>query len=370
MRTLSSQDLNDLLNGACILGSGGGGPLTIGAEMIKDILKISNTVQLAEPSEIDGSAQMAVSAYVGSPDASNSADLDFAVGARAFDILADYQKTTLSYVLPGEVGAGNSLAPMTVAVRKGIPVVDAAGARRAIPHFLQCTYASNKIPIEPMVVASATTQVVLSQMPNTLAEPISRGAIQGVFNDITAVAFWSMTGAVMNAAAVPNTTSYAIGLGAALRMALASGDDPVKTVVDYLGGLVLFQGTISDSGSSTKGTVDYGTVTMTNPSGELVTIFNQNENLIAWSNKKDHPLAMGPDLLCYLTTTGQVFSNADFAMLPKNAQVALIGVPSIPAMRSPFIIQQFLKALAVTGYAGNYVPIEKLHPAALAARAC
>ena len=57
-------------------------------------------------------------------------------------------------------------------------------------------------------------------------------------------------------------------------------------------------------------------------------------------------------------------------MLPKNAQVALIGVPSIPAMRSPFIIQQFLKALAVTGYAGNYVPIEKLHPAALAARAC
>jgi DUF917 family protein len=360
MRALSTQDLNDLLNGACILGSGGGGPLTIGAAMVKDIETFQTPVQLADVTDVPATAQMAVSAYVGSPDAAASGNLNLDVGARAWDILAGFQNTAFSYVLPGEVGAGNSLAPMTVAVRKQIPVVDAAGARRAIPHFLQCTYAGNHIPISPMAIAGPKQQVVLSQMDNSLAEPISRGAIQGVFNDATAVAFWSMTGETMSGAAVAGTTSYAIGLGAALRTALAAGADPVETVLGYLGGMLLFTGTIVSAGSTTQDTLDYGTVTLTDGMGETVTIFNQNENLIAWSNRQAQPLGMGPDLLCYLTTKGQVFSNADFALLPKDAEVALIGVPSIAAMRTPYIIGQFLKALVTTGYAGAYIPIEQL----------
>jgi DUF917 family protein len=93
--------------------------------------------------------------------------------------------------------------------------------------------------------------------------------------------------------------------------------------------------------------------------GSEVTIYNQNENLIAFSNKSYVPLCMGPDLICYLTTKGQVFSNADFKTLPKNARIAVFGVPA-RVMRNPFILNQFAIALAGIGYAGSYIPVEKL----------
>ncbi len=100
--------------------------------------------------------------------------------------------------------------------------------------------------------------------------------------------------------------------------------------------------------------------------GSEVTIYNQNENLIAFSNKSYVPLCMGPDLICYLTTKGQAFSNADLQTLPKNARIAVFGVPA-RVMRNSFILNQFAIALAGIGYAGAYVPVEKLNAEQIAA---
>jgi DUF917 family protein len=365
---LTIQQLNYILDGACIMGSGGGGPYTVGKKVLQYIG--NRTVYLVPTAAVPDNVSMAVSAFVGSPDAAANQALDFSVAATAFEALSTAVGKPFSYVLPGEVGAANSLIPMAVAVDKGIPVIDAAGAPRAIPGFLMVSYAAAGIPAAPMVLADKNNQVTIN-CANAIADPVTRGVISGnVFPEDAGIAFWTMNGKTLNVPgnAVRGTTSQAMAIGQALANAIGSGQDPVLAVMQNMEtpNFVLCTGTIKDSSEATSGGFDFGTVVISADDGSEVTIYNQNENLIAFSNRSYVPLAMGPDLICYLTTKGQVFSNADFKTLPKGAKIAVIGVPA-RVMRSQFILNQFAIALAGIGYAGSYVPIEKLNEERIAA---
>jgi DUF917 family protein len=358
---LTKEQLGYILNGACFLGSGGGGPYAVGQQLLKYIG--TRPVNLVQPSQVPASSSMAVSAFVGSPDAAANQQLNFAVAAEAYQALAKRANATFQCVLPGEVGAGNSLVPMAVAADLKLPVVDGAGACRAIPGLLMCTYAAAQIPITPMVLASSATQVS-AECPNAVADPVVRGIISGgVFQEDAGIAFWKMNATQMQGSVVGGTTSLALKIGQTLAQAIKSGQNPVEAVRKVLPqpNYLLCTGTILSSSETTSGGFDFGTVVIKANDGSKVTLYNQNENLIAFRNNSSEPLAIGPDMLCYLTTSGQPFSNADFGSIPKNQKVALIGVAATP-MRKPLIIEQFLKALAGLGYAGSYVPIEKLQP--------
>lgn len=370
-RQLSTQDLNDLLNGACILGSGGGGPLTIGSQIIAYLEGLGAPVLLADPdSDVADDQTMAVSAVAGSPDAAGDGSFPMEIAGLAFDALNTLRSAQgdgdFAFVLPGEVGAGNSLIPMTVAAQRRIPVVDAAGARRAIPTLTVCTYAGHRLVIEPLVVGGTTAdgkpQIVSFTAPSAaVAEGPLRGIISGAgYAGYAGVAFWAMAGVAMKDAAIKGTTSYAIGLGRALREGKAAGKDPVQLVADYLGGYVLFTGAMLGGQEQTQGGFDLGQVSLYDEdSGATATVINQNENLIAWSDRSPRPLAIAPDLICYLTTDGEPFSNADLAVA-KGKRVALIGAPSGPELRSPPILDAFRTVLLGVGYGGQYLPIEEL----------
>jgi DUF917 family protein len=327
-------------------------------------------VYLVPAINVPDNVYTAVSAFVGSPDAAANQVLDFSVAATAFNALSKTVNTPFAYVLPGEVGAGNSLIPMAVAVDNNIPVIDAAGAPRAIPGFLMVSYAAAGIPASPMILADKNNQVTIN-CKNAIADPVTRGVISGnVFPEDAGIAFWTMNGKTLNVPgnAVRGTTSQAMAIGQALAYAIGTGQDPVQAVMQNMEkpNFVLCTGTIKNSSEATSGGFDFGTVVIAADDGSEVTIYNQNENLIAFSNKSYVPLAMGPDLICYLTTKGQVFSNADLDTLPPGAKVAVIGVPA-RVMRTPFILNQFAIALAGIGYAGSYVPIEKLNAEQIAA---
>jgi hypothetical protein len=365
---LSVQQLNYILNGATIMGSGGGGPYSVGQQVLQYIG--TRPVNLVPASIVPDNYYTAVSAFVGSPDAAANQVLDFSVAATAFNALSKTVGFYFPCVLPGEVGAGNSLIPMAVAVDNNIPVIDAAGAPRAIPGFLMVSYAAAGIPASPMILADKNNQVTLN-CANAIADPVTRGVISGgVFPEDAGIAFWAMNGKTLNTpgVAVTGTTTLALTIGQALANAIGSGQDPVLAVMQTMEkpNFVLCTGTIKNSSEATSGGFDFGTVVIAADDGSEVTIYNQNENLIAFSNRSYVPLAMGPDLICYLTTKGQVFSNADLDTLAPGTKVAVIGVPA-RIMRVPFILNQFAIALAGIGYAGSYVPIEKLNAQQIAA---
>ncbi|AXC14813.1 hypothetical protein ACPOL_5565 [Acidisarcina polymorpha] len=361
-KPLSTDDLHAILNGACILGCGGGGPLSLGSSLLTQIIQ-QGTVYLADPiNDLPDDALTAIAAGVGSPLAA-SEGFPFDVASIAFKSLDDRQAAAsgkhFSFVLPAEVGAGNSIVPMTVAVKLGLPIIDADGARRAIPELDMVTYASHNLPISPIVLANAT-QAITFYAPNPAVAGVTADGIisGGAFTEDAGISLWSMTGADVKAAAIPHTMSYARDLGIALKQTLAEQKDPVEAVRAYLDGTVIFKGTIDSTSQTTEGGFDFGTLVLKNERGRL-TIYNQNENLIAWSSLSPKPLALAPDLICYLTTDGQPFTNADLD-LAQGKEIAVIAASCLPQMRVPAILDKFLKALKSLGYAGSYVPVEEL----------
>lgn len=350
MRELKKEAIEDILHGATILGAGGGGPLVIGQKIAAEIIASGRPLNLADPdSDVPDDAQLAVSAVVGSPDATLDS-FDFDAAPLAFQFLQEIDGKKLDFVLAGEVGAGNSLIPMSTAAKGGVPVVDCAGARRAIPEFSMCTYASNNVPISPIAMANAQEKLRLdAQDPNSANNAIHGIISGGTFHQYVGVAFWTMNGKTMKSSAMLHTTSYAEGLGAALRKA----KDPVQAVVEYLGGQLLFTGKVTRTNEETSGGFDLGYVVLTDKAGTEFWIYNQNENLMAWRSDETAPVIMSPDLICYLTTDGKVFSNADLS-IAQDKEVAIIAAPSPPEMRADSIVQAFLDLYKTIGYAGPY----------------
>src|SRR4051794_39677205 len=83
---LTEQDLRDILDGACILGAGGGGPFPLGEHLLEGILQAKHLVELVAPDTVPADARLAVAAGVGSPDAAASG-FPFDAATHAWDAL-------------------------------------------------------------------------------------------------------------------------------------------------------------------------------------------------------------------------------------------------------------------------------------------
>lgn len=364
---LAADALEDVLLGACILGVGGGGPRVLGESLLASVNKLG-APRIVMPDKVPDSARMAVSACAGSPTAAAIDPFPYDVATTAYRELARLRGVSFDHVLAGELGAGNSFIPMLVAAQLGLPLVDASGARRAMTTLPEATFAADNVQISPIVAADGKSKVVFSTDTAVQADPVMRAVMSsGTFPDFAGIAMWAMDGATMKRTAIGGTLAYAGALGAALRQ--ARGKDPVEAVRAYLKGKVLFRGKIISATEQSAGGFDLGRMTLQSADGKSqCTVYNQNENLIAWSTQKATPLGMGPDLLCWLTFDGEPFTNAppDIAKYVQNPrqnldkEVVLIGAPSLPQSRAASIVTAYMSILRQIGYAGPYVAIEDL----------
>jgi len=361
VRTLSYQDLEDILNGAAIIACGGGGPISVGQQIIAYFKKRKKTVQLIDPQEFGAKDMTCVSAFMGSPDAAANALSPKSITSAAVAAFNALQKST-SYqfkaVMPGEVGAGNSFVPMTVAAEKGIPVLDVDGAGRAIPSLTQVTYASHQVPVSPMVLGNTENVVTVDVKTVELAEQIAREIVSAPdFGQDGGMAFWSMNGKTMREASIHNTMTYALNLGTALRNAIANKQDPVAAVINYLDGAkLLFVGTISSSDEVTSGGFDTGRLFIKNQAGQEMIIYNQNENLMAWNTADNFPLILAPDMISFIATDGTTFTNASGDMAKvMGKEIAVIGSRARAKLRdSDYTVNAFMNTLRQLGYGGKY----------------
>lgn len=65
MKTLTRQDMEDLLLGAEILGCGGGGTVASGRKMIAEVLRKGKEFRLADPSEISENELIVIVSAIG-----------------------------------------------------------------------------------------------------------------------------------------------------------------------------------------------------------------------------------------------------------------------------------------------------------------
>ncbi len=354
MRILRKENIEDIMIGSGFLGSGGGGSPAQGRMLVDYVLRISPEVMLAGPQEIDPGAWVAVVGGMGSPAAALEKGIFYAP-TRALEALERAMGCRFSAVIPLELGSGNSIAPLSVAAHKGIPVVDGDGAGRAIPQLDMTTYAIFGVPISPFTLANETdVSVVLYTNDPAQIERLAR-AVTIEFGMVAGFATHAMQGDALGEIAVPGTLSQAEKIGATLRRARECGANPIAALETLLDARILIRGSIAQVSTETKAGFDFGSFVVQAEMGRTVRVDFKNENMIAW--EAGRPIAMAPDMICCLCEDGQPVTNVD---VREGMRVAFFGLQAPAKWRSPQAARVFARVLEKIGYAGPYVPMETL----------
>ncbi|MGI9394544.1 MAG: DUF917 family protein [Boseongicola sp.] len=381
---LTSQAQADILDGAAFLAAGGGGAKSLGRELIS-VLN-GNWVPMVPAINVPDDAYVVCSAYIGSPAAAlKLKSPTFNSLMRAIDALETSAGINADYVVPGETGAVNSLAPILSAHDLGRTVVDAGGCGRAVPliaattfgvHDALATYgaatandADNPAAYQTAVLSASTTSGLQGGI-GALAGSASYGELCGT-------ALWLMTGAQLKTYAVPSGLSRAQNIGAALRTATGNYTAVVLKQLAAFGmpGRVLFDGSLLNPISFTTHTQDAhdtGTLVLERQDGGgTVTVYSLNENVLAYSSDQNQPVILMPDMICWLGADGSTFDNAQLqaeVSQGKAKPMFAIGVEATQTVGAPSSgvafrdypgIGKFMAAImGAVGYAGAYVPFK------------
>lgn len=349
MRILRETELKDIVYGATLLGSGGGGSPENGLQLVKSTLEIAKEVPLVEPKEVPDYSTVCVVAGMGSPEALLKRGWENE-DVPALKLMEQVIGKKVDYIIAVETGGFNSISPLHAAAASGVPAIDGDGVGRAIPQLEMTMFCVHNLPLAPVTLADPYgNSAVLYPINPAMAEKMARG-ITVAFGMKAGLACHPMAGWQMKKAVIAGTYTLAEKIGRAMREARDEGRDPVKAVVEATGGYEIARGTVKKKEVETRGGFDYGKVYVAD-----VRVDYKNENMIAW--KAEKPIAISPDLICWMTTDGRPLTNAD---IKEGMEVAVIGIKASERWRTPEGLAVFRPVLAELGYTGEYTPIEKL----------
>ncbi len=362
MRTLDEQQLEDLIRGCTILGTGGGGSPNRGLQLIQSDLKAGREFKLIGLEEVPDDALVA-SPYMcgsvspeetGKPAAQTDEEMECLV---AFEALENYLGRKFFAVVATEIGGGNTAVALSVAAKCGIPIVDADPAGRSVPELQHTTFYIQDVPIAPLAVATAKGDVLIVKevLDDFRAEAIVR-AVAVVSDNRAGVTDHPMDGKALKTSVVPKTLSTALAIGEAVRGARSSGADPVQAAVTAGEGISLFKGEVTQADWGIEEGFTIGELTISGQAddrGHQYRIWYKNEHIVSWFD--DKPDVTVPDLICVLDSkTGEAITNPN---CQQGMAVAVIGYPAPAMWRLPRGLELF--GPRHFGYELSYRPIEK-----------
>jgi uncharacterized protein len=397
MRTLNKEQILNICYGATFLGCGGGGPFKTGKALVDPLKTRQGQSVLSEASKNlvqnffstrnfgdievtvktvdevnDNDGVTAVVAFIGSPNATLQLEnVDSAIAAfELFDEQLKLEGKYIGQVIPVEIGALNSIVAILVAAQKGIPVIDADGAGRAVPSLTTTTFGAADLSANPTILAKSKTQG-LSIFVETAAE--AEAFVRPVlefFDEQAGLAMWAMDKETLERAVpIRGTLQLAQDVGASFnpdRSKQSSKEfvaDLAKTFSQHqLKASVLFEGIVQPVETKTQGGFDFSRVILRDETNREVWIYTQNENLIAWDPQTARPIITAPDSICYLyeTSEGRLapFSNADIQPLGiVGKRAMLVGIAAHPEWQTNLrLLNNFMKVLTDLGFRVPYQP--------------
>jgi DUF917 family protein len=262
---------------------------------------------------------------------------------------------TADATMPIECGGINSMIPLFVAARTGLPVVDADGMGRAFPEVPQVAMHLAGISPSPAVMTDERGNVlVFRTITGDWMERLERAAAVEFGGSASTTEYTLTVAEARRGGIVPNTVSLAIRIGRAVADAERS---PVDALLTDISGYRLISGKISDVERRTTSGFVRGSVLVEglgDDAGRLVRLELQNENLIAL--ERGRVLASVPDLICVLDS-----ETADAIVTERvryGQRVTVIAFACDPIWRTG-------KGIAAVGprafgYDFDYQPVEEL----------
>ncbi|TCO45700.1 hypothetical protein EV646_108323 [Kribbella antiqua] len=343
---LGIEHLRDLARGAAILGTGGGGDPLIGRLLVEQAIREHGPVTVLDPDELDDDAFVIPTAQMGAPTVIVEKIPRGSEPVAALRALERHLGRTADATMPIECGGINSMIPLLVAARTGLPVVDADGMGRAFPELQMETFSVYGVPGSPMAIAGEhdETVVIDTGVDNRQMEWLARG-ITIRLGGVAHIAEYSMTGAEVKRTAVPRTLSLGLSIGRAVRLARSEHRDPIEAVRAALAPTlynhlrVLFRGKVVDVERRTVEGFARGRARFTSYDGtSSLELRFQNENLVA--EVDGVVVCTVPDLICVLE--GDTAEPITTEGLRYGQRVTVVGISTPELMRTA-------EALAVFG---------------------
>lgn len=357
MRLIGKEEVENIAIGASLLGTGGGGDPYIGKMMALQAIEEHGPIQLLDITELDDDDLVVPLAMMGAPTVMVEKIPSGEEALVSFRELEKVLGKEIKATMPIEAGGVNSLLPLALAARIGLPVVDGDGMGRAFPELQMVTFYLNDVSTTPMVLSDEKgNSMVLNTINGVWAEKIARSATM-VLGGSVMNAIYPMTGKQAKDSAIYRTLTLEEKIGRTIKEAKKNKQNPIDAVLSLLGGYRLFTGKVVDIERKTDGGFVRGTATidgLDNDKGNNCYLEFQNENLLAKTDTE--VLCMTPDLITVLDTETALPITTEG--LRYGARGTVIGIPSDEKWRTQKGIE--VAGPRYFGYDYDFTPVEKL----------
>lgn len=326
MRLLDESGLDDLAVGSAVLGAGGGGDPYIGQVLARQAIREYGPVTIVGVDEVPDDALAVMSFLHGAPGVMVEKLPSSRALAGAVIALQQRIGRKVTHLISIEAGGLNSVTPIGVAARLGLPLIDGDGMGRAFPSVAMVTPTLYGIPAAPMTQVDERGSVVTTDDPsNHTVEHFAR-AVSVAMGCASACAAFPMSGQQVKRAVISGTLTLAQQIGKTIREARAEQRDPIAALLEQRGGKQLFGGKVMSVDRRTEGGWTQGEVEiegLDGDAGSTMTLRLQNENLVAW--RDGEIVATVPDLIIALDAdTGEPITTEG---LRYGFRVAVVGMP-------------------------------------------
>ena len=337
MRTLNREDLVNILYGAAILGTGGGGSLTEGIELIDEALAAGKTFRLASfddlaPEDLIGTPY-GCGAISPLTEAERKKYARLPEAQENFYILCmkqmeAYMGKELKAVISTELGGHNTATALYCGAMADKLIVDGDPAGRSVPGLQHSTYYLHNVPMCPISVMNKFGEgaVVTSVFDDERAEDLVR-ALAVVSQNIVAVMDHVNTAEVLKNAVIRGAISQSEAIGKAFLTAKAQGGDFVAAVTEAGKGKPMFRGVVTKSTYETRDGFTFGDTEIRGAgeyAGHTLRVWYQNENIISWLDGEIFVTV--PDLICLFDLDEKMPQLNPYAREGEN--VAVIALPA------------------------------------------
>jgi DUF917 family protein len=357
MRELHREALGDLARGAAILGTGGGGDPYLGELAAVHALETYGPAVLAEVDELPDDGLVVLAIMVGAP-VPLVEKLSFGDElVTAYEAVAAGLSSPPVALMSPEIGGINSILPVALGARLGLPVLDADAMGRAYPEIHQVTLTLFGLSASPFALADEHgSHVVIHGATNESTERIARAAVME-FGAICPGVGYAQPVARIREAAILGSVSRAECIGRAIRLAQQEKTSAIDAVLALTRGVRLFTGKIIDIDRQTRRGWSMGEALLEGSDsfrGQRMTVRFQNENLIAF--RDDDVVAMVPDLITIVERDSGMAITTE--RLRYGLRVVVLGMPCAEKWRTPEGIA--LGGPRHFGYDLDFVAVEHL----------
>ncbi len=353
MRILNEIDIEHMLLGCTMLGTGGGGELEDGLDRIKKDLLNGKEFKLLNLEDLPDD-ELVASPYLCGSLGAPSLDMEVEVleDLLSFKALQQYLGQKFYATVATELGGGNTATALSVAANMGIPVVDGDPAGRAVPELQHSTFFINQVSITPMAVANKFGDIILikSVTDTYKAEQLVRSFAIAAGN-CAGVTDHPQKGSELKKCLISGTLSNAEKIGTVIKKTRDYNE-----VAKAAGGFILFKGEVSDYQWKDEAGFTFGEVHINGTDEYRSTTYKiwfKNEFLMAW---KDNVVDITtPDLICVLHSENAMpITNPN---IEKGMHIVVVGYPGLKFWREK-------KGLSTMGpkhfgFDCQYVPIEQ-----------